>query len=165
MIYILVFYCLFQDNISRFNMYFPIRCLGFYCCLCISYAPCLVMIFLIITPHSFVFTHIIWDLLGWISRSNMFALMFLTLFFLYFLHCFPYISLVHMDAHFSKNNMLPSTWLRRIKIWNSYQFLLHLLAKRASQPPSYLRSIIHLEYIVPGLYMEQLVTRCHSFAW
>jgi len=83
-IYIMVFYCLFQDNISGFNMCFPIRCLGFYGCLCISYAPFLVMIFLIIAPHPFVFMHIIWDLLGWISGSNMFALMFLTLFSLYF---------------------------------------------------------------------------------
>ena len=30
------------------------------------------------------FLHIIWDLLGWISGSNMFGLMFLTLFSLYF---------------------------------------------------------------------------------
>jgi len=80
----MVFYCLFQDNIPGFNMCFPIRCLGFYGCLCISYAPFLVMIFLIIAPHPFVFMHIIWDLFGWISGSNMFALMFLTLFSLYF---------------------------------------------------------------------------------
>ena len=50
-----------------------------------------------------------------------------------------------MDAHFSINKVLPYTWLRRIKNRNSYQSLLHLLAKRASQPPSYLRSIIHIE--------------------
>jgi len=80
----MVFYCLFQDNISGFNMCFPIRCSGFHGCLCISYAPFLVMIFLIIAPHPFVFMHIIWDLLGWISGSNMFALMFLILFSLYF---------------------------------------------------------------------------------
>jgi len=65
-------------------MCFPIKCLGFYGCLCISYAPFFVMIFLIIAPHPFVFMHIIRDLLGWISGSNMFALMFVTLFFLYF---------------------------------------------------------------------------------
>jgi len=80
----MVFYCLFQDNISGFNMCFPIRCLGFYRCLCISYAPFLVMIFLIIAPHLFVFMRIVWDLLGWVSGSNMFALVFLTLFSLYF---------------------------------------------------------------------------------
>jgi len=79
----MVFYCLFQDNILGFNVCFPIRCLGFYARLCIAYAPFLVMIFLIITPHPFVFTHIIWDLLGRISGSNMFALVFFTLFFLY----------------------------------------------------------------------------------
>ena len=78
------FYCLFQDNIRGFIMCFPIRWLGFYGCLCISYALFLVIIFLIITPHPFVFMHIIWDLLGWISGSNMFALMFLTWFSLYF---------------------------------------------------------------------------------
>ena len=79
-IYIIVFYCLFQDSISEFNRCFPIRYLGFYHCLCISYAPLGVMIFLRIAPHPFVFTHIIWDLLGWISGSNMSALRFLTLF-------------------------------------------------------------------------------------
>jgi len=89
-IYIMVFYCVFQDNISGFNMCFPISCLGFYGCLCISYAPFLVMIFLIIAPHPFVFMHIIWDLLGWISGSNMFALMFLTLFSLYFSCAYGY---------------------------------------------------------------------------
>ena len=62
-----------------------------------------------------------------------------------FLHCFSYISLVHMEAHFSINKVLPLAWLRRIKNWNSYQSLLQLYAKRASQPPSYLRSIIHIE--------------------
>ena len=78
------FICLFQDNILGFNMCFPIRCLGFYGCLCISYALFLVMIFLIIAPQPFVFMHIIWHLVGWISGSNMFALIFLTLFSLYF---------------------------------------------------------------------------------
>jgi len=58
---------------------------------------------------------------------------------------FFYISLAHMDAHFSINKVLPPTWLGRIKNRNSYQSLLHLLAKRASQPPWYLRSIIHIE--------------------
>jgi len=67
LMYIMMFYCLFQDNITGFNMCFPIRCLGFYGCLCIFYALFLVMIFLIIAPDAFVFTHIIWDLLGWIS--------------------------------------------------------------------------------------------------
>jgi len=83
-IYIMVVYCLFGDNILGFNMCFPIRCLGFPRCLGISYAPFLVMILLIIAPHPADFTHIIWDLLGWISGSNMLALMFFTLFFLYF---------------------------------------------------------------------------------
>jgi len=55
-----------------------------YGCLCISYALLLVMIFLIISSHAHGFTHIIWDLLGRFSGSNMFALMFLTLFPLYF---------------------------------------------------------------------------------
>jgi len=32
-------------------MWFPIRCLGFYSCLCISYAPFMVMIFLQIRLH------------------------------------------------------------------------------------------------------------------
>jgi len=134
-IYLMVFYCLFQDNILGFNMFFPIRCLGFYSCLCISYAPFLVTIFLIITPHPIVFTQIIWDLLGWISGSNMFALMFLILFSLYF-SC-------GYGGHFSINKVLPPTWLRRIKNRNSYKSLLRRLAKPASQPPSYLRSIIH----------------------
>jgi len=40
----------------------------------------LVMIFLIVALHPYVFTHIIWVLLCQISWSNMFALMFLTLF-------------------------------------------------------------------------------------
>jgi len=80
----MVFYCLFQDNISGFNMRFLIRCLGFYSCLCISYALVLVMIFLI-APHPFVFMEIIWNILDWISGTNMFAHMFLTFFFLYFL--------------------------------------------------------------------------------
>ena len=52
--------------------------------LCISYAPLLVMIFLIFTSHPYSFTHIVLSLLGRISGSNMFALMFLTLFSLYF---------------------------------------------------------------------------------
>ena len=73
---------------SGFNMCFPIRCLGFYGCLCISYAPFLVMIFLIIAPHTFVFMHIMWDLLDRISGSTMFALMFLTLYSLYFSYAY-----------------------------------------------------------------------------
>ena len=56
-IYIMVFYCLFQDNIAGLNMRFPIRCLRFYGCLWISYAPFLVMIFLIIAPHSCFHAH------------------------------------------------------------------------------------------------------------
>jgi len=143
--YILWYFVVCQDQISAFNMCFPIRCLWFYCGLCISYAPFLVMIFLIIARHLYVFTHIIWDLLGWISGSNMFAVMFLTLFFLYFLHCFSYISLAHMDTHFSINKVLLPGWLRRIKNRNSYQSLFHLLTKGASQPPSYLWSIIHID--------------------
>jgi len=50
---------------------------------------------------------------------------------------FPIFFLAHMDAHFSINKVLPPTWLGRIKNRNSYQSLLHLLAKHASQPPSY----------------------------
>jgi len=80
-IYIMVFYCLFQDNISGFNMCFPIRCLGFYCCLYISYAPFLVMIFLIIAPHPFVFMHNIWDYLAGFQGQ--------TCSHLCLLHCFP----------------------------------------------------------------------------
>ena len=48
------------------------------------------MILLIIAPHPYVFMHIIWDLLGWISGSNMFTLMFLTLFSLYFSCAYGY---------------------------------------------------------------------------
>ena len=48
--------------------------------LCISYAPLLVMIFLIISSHPHSFTHIVYNLLGRISGSNMLALIFLTLF-------------------------------------------------------------------------------------
>jgi len=55
-----------------------------------------------------------------------------------FLHCFPYISLAHMDADFSINKVLPPTGRRKIKNRNCYQSLLQHLAKRASQPPSYL---------------------------
>jgi len=65
-------------------MLFPIGCSGFYSCLCISYAQFLVIIYLIFPLHPHGFTHIIWDLLGRFSGSNMFALMFLTLFSLYF---------------------------------------------------------------------------------
>jgi len=82
-IYIMVFYCLFQDIMAWFAMCFPIRCLWLYGCLCISNAAFLVMIFLISAPQPLVFSHIIWDLLGWISGSNMFGLIFLTLFSLY----------------------------------------------------------------------------------
>jgi len=59
-IYIIVFYCLFQDNIWGFNMCLPIRCLGFYGCLCLSYAPFLIMIFLInrFTPFCFHTYHL-----------------------------------------------------------------------------------------------------------
>jgi len=52
--------------------------------ICISYAPLLVMIFLIFSSHPYSFTHIVLDLLRRLSGSNMFTLMFLTLFFLYF---------------------------------------------------------------------------------
>ena len=137
-IYIMVFYCLFQDNIWGFNMCFPFRCLGFYSCLCISYVPFLIMIFLLIAPHAYIFTHIVWDLHGWISGWNMFGLMFLTLFYIF-------LWVTHMAMHLSINKVLPPTWLRRIKNRNSYQSALHLLAKRVSQPPSYLQSIIHTE--------------------
>jgi len=79
-----------------------------------------------------------------------------------FLHCFPYIALAHMDAHSSINKVLPPIWLRRIKNQNSYQSLLHLLAKRASQPPSSLRSIIHIESIVPHSHFEYSVAQPHN---
>jgi len=69
---------------------------------------------------------------------------------------FSYISLAHMDVHLSINKVQPPTWLRRMKIRNSYQSLLHLLAKRASQPPLYLGSIIHIESIVPHSHTEHL---------
>jgi len=101
-IYIMVFYCLFQDHISKFNRCFAIRWLGFYGSLCISYAPFLVMIFLIITLHGFVFTHIICHLPGWISGSNMFALVFLILFSRYFScayrcpPCYKYSATAHL---------------------------------------------------------------------
>jgi len=62
-----------------------------------------------------------------------------------------------MDPHFSINKVLRPTWLGRIKNRNSYQSLLHLLAKRASQPPSYLRSIIHIEQILPHSHFEQVI--------
>jgi len=132
-----VFYCLFQDNIAGFSIWFPIRCLGFYCCLCISYAAFLVMIFLIIAQHPLVFSHSLFGiyLVGFQGQ---------TCSHLCFLDCFPYDSLAHMAVHFSIK-VLPPTWLRRIKNRDSYQSLLHLLAKGASQPPTYLRSIIHIE--------------------
>jgi len=53
-----------------------------------TYAPLLVMIFLLISSHPHGFTHIVWDLFGRFSGSNMFALMFLTLFSLYFYHTY-----------------------------------------------------------------------------
>jgi len=56
---------------------------------------------------------------------------------------------VHIDAHLAINIVLLPTWLRRIKNRNSYQLLLDLLGKCASQPLSYLPSIIHIEKIVP----------------
>jgi len=64
------------------------------------------MIFLIIAPHPFVFRYIIWDLLGWISGSNMFALMFLTLISLYF-SCVYGRALFYKEgatAHLAKKN-------------------------------------------------------------
>jgi len=82
-----------------------------------------------------------------------------------FLPCFSYISLAHMDAHFSINKVLPPTWLGRIQNQNSYQFLVHLLAKRASQPPSYLRSIIHIESIVPHSHFEQIMSPALSLLY
>jgi len=74
--------------------------------------------------------HIICDLLGWLSGSIMFALMFLTLFSQNF-HA-------HIDVHLAINKVLPPTWARGIKNWNFYQLHLHRLAKHVSQPPSYL---------------------------
>jgi len=50
-----------------------------------------------------------------------------------FIHCFSYMSLAHMNSQLSINKLIPPTWLKRIQNWNSYQFLLHRLAKRASQ--------------------------------
>jgi len=61
------------------------------------------MIFLIITPHPFVFTNIIWDLDGWISGSNMSFCTYV------FYIVFPYISVVDREAHFSINKVLPPT--------------------------------------------------------
>jgi len=52
-----------------------------------------------------------------------------------FIHWFSYISLRHMDPHFSINQVLQPTWLRTFKNRNSYPLSLHLLAKRVSQPP------------------------------
>lgn len=53
---------------------------------CISFASFLVMIFLIIISHPDRLTHIVWDLLGRISGSNIFVLIFqvLSFFHLYF---------------------------------------------------------------------------------
>ena len=48
------------------------------------------MIFLIISSYSYGFMHIVWDLLGRISGSSMFALMFLTLFSLSYFHTYGY---------------------------------------------------------------------------
>ena len=59
-----------------------------YGCLCLSYALLLVMIFLIISSDSYGFTHIVWHLFGRFTGSNMFTLMFLTLFSLYFYHIY-----------------------------------------------------------------------------
>jgi len=69
-------------------MWYAMGYSGFYCCLCISYAPFLVMIFQIITLHLYGLMYIIWDLLGRFSGSNIFALMFLTLFSLYVYHIY-----------------------------------------------------------------------------
>ena len=77
----MVFYYLFQDYISGFNICFSLfGCSGFMHLLCtivghdISNSPL----------HPYSSTHIVLDLLGRISGSNMFALMFFTLFSLYF---------------------------------------------------------------------------------
>jgi len=56
----MVLYSLFQDNITGFNICFPIKPLGYYNCLCISYASFLVMIFLIIAQHPLVFYKHYW---------------------------------------------------------------------------------------------------------
>jgi len=129
-IYIMVFYCLFHDNIWEFNMCFPIRCLGFYSCLCISYALFWVMIFLI-SLHTLMFSCRLFGIYcaGFQCR---------TCTHLYFLLGFPYSSLAHMDSCLSINKVLPPTRFSRIKNQNSYKSLLQLLATRALQPPSYL---------------------------
>jgi len=49
---------------------------------------------------------------------------------------FPYISLAHIDEHFSINKVLLPTLLRRIKNWNCYQSVLDLVAKGVLQPAS-----------------------------
>ena len=136
-IYNMVFYCLFQDNIWEFNMCFPIRCLGFYSCLCISCALFWVMIFLK-SLHTLMFSRTLF-------RICLAGFQCQTCTHLCFLHCVPYGSLAHMDSRLSINKVLPPTWLRRIKNRNSDQSLLQLLATRALQPPSYLPSIIHIE--------------------
>jgi len=65
-------------------MWFPIGYLGFTVVYASLMHHLLVMIFLIISSQPHGFTHIICDSFGRFSGSNMFALMFLTLFSLYF---------------------------------------------------------------------------------
>jgi len=65
-------------------MWSPIRYSGCYGCLCISYIPLLVIIFVIIAPYPYRFMEIKWDLICRFSESYIFTLMFLTLFSLSF---------------------------------------------------------------------------------
>ena len=107
---IIVFICLFQDNIWIYYVFFLIRCSGSSGCLCISYAPILVMIFLIISVHPLGFMYIC--LAGFQGQ---------TCSHLCFLHCFPLYFLIHMGAHFCINMVsLPPTCFGIIKNQNSY---------------------------------------------
>ena len=124
--YIMVFYYLFQDSISGFNMCF--LSLGVQD-LCISYAPLLVMIFLIhhytlIVPHTLFQIY----LEGFQGQTCSHS---------YFLPCFPYIFLAHMGGHFLTNKVATPHLTRTNKNQNFYQSALlpSLLAQSALRAP------------------------------
>ena len=94
--------------------------------LCISYAPLLVMIFLIISSHPYSFMHTVYIYLAG-SQGQ-------TCSHLCFLYFFPYISLTCMGAHFPLNKVATPHLAKNNKNQNSYQsallvlLLYHLLA-------------------------------------
>ena len=87
--------------------------------LCISYAPLLVMIFLIFSSHPYSFTHTV-DIYLAGSQGQ-------TGSDLCFLHCFSYISLACIGVHFPLNKVATPHLIENNKNQNSYQSALLVL--------------------------------------